>query len=182
MKVWKQCKELCQFEKSFGGSSATMRGRVLMRREFTVRFCNYLHSLTPNSILQHVYRQNSHFLLVRRKCSRFCRTNKTFLTFHHHVRESKKEEQKSRNLSVRSSNPEILFGTYDVGITNRRKNAAWDSVTTAVNYVGLEERSPAEFIKKNGLVFNSRSKMPGWTGVGCALGCLWFFLSLVPSA
>lgn len=42
----------------------------------------------------------------------------------------------------------ILFGTLNAGVTNKRKNAAWEKVTTAVNSVGSEERSLSEIKKK----------------------------------
>ncbi|KAL7397176.1 hypothetical protein ABVT39_018001 [Epinephelus coioides] len=39
------------------------------------------------------------------------------------------------------TNQKILFGTLNAGVTNQRKNAAWEKVTTAVNSIGSEERS-----------------------------------------
>ncbi|KAK0141104.1 Myb-related transcription factor, partner of profilin [Merluccius polli] len=42
----------------------------------------------------------------------------------------------------------ILFGTLNAGVTNKRKNATWEKVTTAVNAVGSEERSLSEIKKK----------------------------------
>ncbi|KAL7369752.1 hypothetical protein ABVT39_007767 [Epinephelus coioides] len=46
------------------------------------------------------------------------------------------------------TNQKILFGTLNAGVTNKRKNAAWEKVTTAVNSVGSEERSLSEVKKK----------------------------------
>ncbi len=46
------------------------------------------------------------------------------------------------------TNQKILFGTLNAGVTNKRKNAAWEKVTTAVNSVGSEERSLSEIKKK----------------------------------
>ncbi|KAL7383453.1 hypothetical protein ABVT39_011126 [Epinephelus coioides] len=46
------------------------------------------------------------------------------------------------------TNQKILFGTLNAGVTNQRKNAAWEKVTTAVNSVRSEERSLLEVKKK----------------------------------
>lgn len=45
-------------------------------------------------------------------------------------------------------NKNILFGTLNAGVTNKRKTSAWDKVTTAVNAVGSEERTQSEVKKK----------------------------------
>lgn len=47
------------------------------------------------------------------------------------------------------SNQQILFSSFTAGgITNKRKNAAWENVTNAVNSVGSEERTVPEIKKK----------------------------------
>ena len=47
------------------------------------------------------------------------------------------------------SNQQILFSSFTAGgITNKRKNAAWENVTNAVNSVGSEERTVPEINKK----------------------------------
>ena len=46
------------------------------------------------------------------------------------------------------TNQNILFGTLNAGVTNKRKNATWEKVTTAVNSIGSEERSLSEIKKK----------------------------------
>ncbi len=47
------------------------------------------------------------------------------------------------------SNQQILFSSLTAGgITNKRKNAAWEKVTDAVNSVGSEERTVPEIKQK----------------------------------
>ncbi|KAK2878655.1 hypothetical protein Q8A67_019446 [Cirrhinus molitorella] len=47
------------------------------------------------------------------------------------------------------SNQQILFSSLTAGgITNKRKNATWEKVTSAVNSVGSEERTVPEIKKK----------------------------------
>lgn len=43
---------------------------------------------------------------------------------------------------------QILFGTLNAGVTQKKKNLAWESVTCAVNSVGSEERAVSEVKKK----------------------------------
>ena len=43
------------------------------------------------------------------------------------------------------SNQKIIFGSLSAGgVTNKRKIAAWENVTDAVNSVGSEVRTPSE--------------------------------------
>lgn len=46
------------------------------------------------------------------------------------------------------SKQKVLFGTLNAGVTNKRKHAAWEKATTAVNSVGSKERSVSEIKKK----------------------------------
>ena len=55
------------------------------------------------------------------------------------------------------TNQKLLFGTLNAGVTNKRKSAAWEKVTAAVNSVRSEERSLSEK-KKNCLISNSVPK------------------------